>query len=56
MIGVILINFSDTPFNITKSMKIAQMVVCPVTLSEVEIVDNLDSTDRDAGGFGHTGV
>ena len=56
MIGVIIINHSGTVQAIEKGMKIAQMVVCPVTLCGVEVVEDLDSTDRDAGGFGHTGV
>ena len=36
-------------------MRIAQMVVCPVTLAEVYEVDNLDKTERGKGGFGSTG-
>jgi dUTP pyrophosphatase len=56
MIGVIVINLSAEDQTITKGMKIAQMVVCPVILSKVKVVEDLDETDRSAGGFGSTGV
>ena len=36
-------------------MRIAQMVIAPVTRCEVEEVDELDETLRGAGGFGSTG-
>jgi dUTP pyrophosphatase len=36
-------------------MRIAQMVVAPVTHCEVEEVEDLEDTDRGAGGFGSTG-
>ena len=38
-----------------KIMRIAQMVVCPVTMAEVCEVDKLDETERGKGGFGSTG-
>jgi dUTP pyrophosphatase len=55
-IGVIIINTDRTDIKIEKGTRIAQMVVCPVILSEIEIVDTLDDTTRGAGGFGSTGV
>lgn len=54
-LGVILINVSMTPQKITKGMRVAQMVVCPVILSPVQVVEDLDVTIRGAGGFGSTG-
>jgi len=53
--GIIIINLSDNPQSITVGDKIAQLVVCPVILAEIEEVKELDSTVRDVGGFGHTG-
>ena len=53
---VILINLSEISQKITLGDKIAQMVVCPVILSEVEEVKELESTERGSGGFGHSGV
>lgn len=55
-IGIILINHSDTVFNVTKHMKIAQMVIAPVLRVDISEVDNLSSTERSDGGFGSTGV
>lgn len=56
MLGVIIINLSGMDQIISKKEKIAQMVVCPVILSPTVIVEDLDDTARNAGGFGHTGV
>lgn len=50
-----VINLGREPFTIERGMRIAQMIIAalpPVTLNEVQ---NLDETDRGAGGFGHTG-
>jgi dUTP pyrophosphatase len=55
-VGVIVINHGDAPFEITHGMRIAQMVVAPVIQADFDLVDDLDVTDRGAGGFGSTGV
>lgn len=55
-ICVIIINNSNAIKTIKKGDKIAQLVVCPVTLSEIKIVDNFYNTQRGSGGFGSTGV
>lgn len=55
-ICVIIINHSGASQVISVGDKIAQMVVCPVVLSEIKIVSDLDETDRNDGGFGSTGV
>ena len=54
-IGVILFNFGDEDFIVSRGDRIAQMVVC--SLPETELVESelLDSTERGPGGFGHTG-
>lgn len=54
-IGVILINLSEEPFEVTDGMRIAQLVVCPVTHAKWQEVTALDETERGHGGFGHTG-
>lgn len=56
VVGVILINHSDTPFYVSVGDRIAQAVLCPVARCEWVRVENLDSTDRGSGGFGSTGV
>jgi dUTP pyrophosphatase len=55
-VGVILINLGQEPFVIEPLMRIAQLVVAPVVQVEVELVSELDATDRGGGGFGSTGV
>lgn len=54
-IKVILINHSELPFEIKDSERIAQMVIAQYTQVEWAQVEELDSTTRGAGGFGHTG-
>lgn len=53
---VLLINFSDTVFVINDGERIAQMVVARHEQIEFQLVDELDDTERGAGGYGHTGV
>ena len=55
-ICVILVNLSDEPFEVTDGERIAQMVIARHEQAEWEECDSLDSTERGAGGFGHTGV
>ena len=55
-IGIIVINLSDEPFEVTHGMRIAQMVVAPVIQSRFVLVDTLSDTARDEGGFGSTGL
>lgn len=55
-IGVLLINLSDTPFVINAGERIAQMVVARHEQAELIEVEEIDDTERGAGGYGHTGV
>ena len=52
---VILMNAGTEPVVIERGDRIAQLVVAPVVRATFEEVEELDSTDRGAGGFGHTG-
>ena len=54
-IKVILVNLSDTPFEIVPGERIAQLVVARHERVEWEETDSLDETERGAGGFGSTG-
>ena len=54
-IKVILVNLSNTPFEIVPGERIAQMVVDRHERVEWEETDSLDETERGAGGFGSTG-
>jgi dUTP pyrophosphatase len=53
---VILGNIGSEPFVVKRGMRIAQMVISPVTRADVAVVDELDATVRGEGGFGHTGI
>lgn len=55
-IKIILANLGSKPFTVENGMRIAQMVFCKVYKGEFNIVDNISSTDRNDGGFGHTGI
>jgi dUTP pyrophosphatase len=48
-------NRSTTPFEVEAGARIAQMVFIPVTQASWEIVEDFETSDRGAGGFGHTG-
>ena len=54
-VKAILINLGDTAFRITRGMKIAQLVVAPVTRVELAECNDLPASCRGAGGFGSTG-
>jgi dUTP pyrophosphatase len=55
-IRVPLINLGKNNFTIERGMRIAQMLICPVPQVALEEVEDLDSTSRGHGGFGHTGT
>lgn len=55
-ISVLLINFGERPFRVRDGDRIAQMVISPVLRAEWEETEELPATERDSGGFGHTGV
>lgn len=55
-VKVLLINHGDEPFEITRGMRIAQVVIAPVTQVRVAEITEVSETARGAGGFGSTGV
>ncbi len=55
-VKVALINHSDTDFVIHNGDRIAQLVIMPVIIPSFEVADELNDTDRGAGGFGSTGI
>ena len=50
-----LVNQTEEPFTIEPDERIAQLVIAPVILPEIQVVDELGGTERGAGGFGSTG-
>ena len=55
-IKVPLINHGQAPFRIERGMRIAQMIVAPVTRVNWVEVQELPASARGDGGFGSTGV
>lgn len=55
-VGVILINHGTAPFTVERGMRIAQMVVAPVTQAVWNEVGALSDSARGTGGFGSTGT
>jgi dUTP diphosphatase len=55
-IGIIVINHGSDTVRFDDGDRIAQLVIAPVRRAALTVVENLDSTFRAQGGFGHTGV
>ncbi len=54
-VKVILVNHGRESFRVERGMRIAQMVIAPVTQVQLVAADTLDETERGGGGFGSTG-
>ena len=54
-IGIILINLSDKDFTVNDGDRIAQMVIAQHVRADLAETDQIDETERGAGGFGHSG-
>jgi dUTP pyrophosphatase len=55
-VQVLLVNCGQDPFVVERGMRIAQMIVAPVTLVNLVEVEDVDPTGRAGAGFGSTGV
>lgn len=54
-IGVIVVNLGQEPFTFHRGDRIAQLVIAPVVMAELDLVETLSATERGGGGFGSTG-
>lgn len=54
-VKVLLVNFSDSPWDISPGMRVGQLLIQPV-FPHITEVDELPDTERGAGGFGSTGA
>jgi len=54
-VKVVMKNLGNQEFQITKDMKIAQLLIQPVICANLIETDDLDDTTRQEGGFGSTG-
>src|SRR5699024_1306832 len=55
-IKVNLVNHGQAPYVVTPGQRVAQLVIHPITLPEVEEVDELPATARGANGHGSSGL
>jgi len=55
-VKIILYNYSDRDFVVTKHMRIAQMVISKHFNADFHEVNMLPKSNRDKGGFGHTNL
>ncbi len=54
-VKIILINLGKEAITIKDQDRVAQLVIAPVILAEFNLVEELGTTERGAGGFGSTG-
>lgn len=54
-VQVLLVNLGNDPVSIMRGMRIAQLVIAPVSRAHLHEVSSLDATSRGKGGFGSTG-
>ncbi|MDX5595099.1 MULTISPECIES: dUTP diphosphatase [Pseudovibrio] len=55
-VKVILINLGQEEFVVERGMRIAQLIIAPVTQAHILEVAHLDDTERGGGGFGSSGT
>lgn len=55
-VKIALINLGETDYTVCRGDRIAQMVINRVYAARIEVVEQLDETGRNTGGFGHTGL
>jgi dUTP pyrophosphatase len=55
-IKIALINLGEKRYTIRRGDRIAQLVIQQIHQARLEVVEVLDDTERNEGGFGHTGV
>lgn len=55
-VKIALINLGAAPYAVERGDRIAQMVIQKVYRVQLQIAESLETTDRNTGGFGHTGV
>ena len=54
-VKIAVINLGAKSYTFRRADRIAQMVIQRVYQARLDVVEKLDSTDRNTGGFGHTG-
>ncbi|GLE02425.1 hypothetical protein PINS_up011263 [Pythium insidiosum] len=55
-VGVVLFNHADEDFTIKRGDRVAQLILEKIAYADIDVVDEIEETERGAGGFGSTGV
>jgi dUTP pyrophosphatase len=55
-IKIAVINLGKKPYTVRRGERVAQMIINRVVRAQAQLVEALDATDRNDGGFGHTGI
>ncbi len=55
-VGIIVINHGRDPVTFAPGDRVAQLIIAPVTRAQLLEADELSSSERSSGGFGHTGI
>jgi dUTP pyrophosphatase len=55
-IKIAAINLGNQPYTFRRGDRIAQMIIKKVYQARLEVAEQLDKTQRNTGGFGHTGT
>lgn len=55
-VKIAVINLGEKSYTFHRGDRIAQMIIKRVYQAEIKLVEELDETKRNAGGFGHTGL
>lgn len=53
--NVHLVNLSGKPYTVEKGHKVAQLIIFPIAIAELEEVENLSDSERGQGSFGSSG-
>ncbi len=55
-VGLAIINLGQNPYTIRRGDRLAQLVLHKVYQAEIQLVEDLEPTERADGGFGHSGI
>lgn len=53
---IVVLNVSETPIQISRGQKLAQILIQPVVSGMIREVESLEDSSRGTGGFGSTGL
>jgi dUTP pyrophosphatase len=55
-VKIAVINLGTEDYTFHRGERVAQMIINRIYQAKLEVVENLDETERNSGGFGHTGL